>query len=71
MAFRRVSPKQERQGSRGEFHWNSKLTDRERREIIRRVNQGDSYTVIAVDYQISIKHVRSIYLKGFITDDNS
>lgn len=65
MAFREVPPKQEREGSTGELHWNAKLTNRERREIVRRVNQGESYTAIAVDYGVSVSQIRRIYLKGF------
>lgn len=65
MAFHIVSPKQERKESQGENHWNAKVTNRERREIVKRVNEGESYTAIAVDYNLSIKQIRSIYLKGF------
>jgi DNA invertase Pin-like site-specific DNA recombinase len=56
--------KRGRPKSRGELHWNAKVTDRQRLEIIRRWNQGESARAIALRFGVNASTVVRIVEKG-------
>ena len=56
--------KRGRPRSRGELHWNAKVTDRQRLEIIRRWNQGESARAIALRFGVNASTVVRIVEKG-------
>lgn len=63
--------KRGRPRSRGELHWNAKVTDRQRLEIIRRWNQGESARAIALRFSINASTVVRIVEKGIDNHDAS